>query len=56
MLSAQAIVAASGHQLPTRIDSICVHGDGVEAVATASAIREALVSQGYRMVGLDQMG
>jgi UPF0271 protein len=55
MLSAQAIVAASGHQLPTRIDSICVHGDGVEAVATASAIREALVSQGYRMVGLDQM-
>jgi UPF0271 protein len=55
MLSAQAIVAASGHQLPTRIDSICVHGDGAEAVATASAIREALVSQDYRLVGLDQM-
>lgn len=56
MLNAQAIVAASGHQLPTRIDSICVHGDGIEAVATASAIREALVSKGYQLVGLDQIG
>lgn len=55
MLSAQAIVAASGHQLPTRIDSICVHGDGPEAVATASAIHQALATKGYRLVALDQM-
>lgn len=56
MLDARAIVAASGHPLPTRIDSICVHGDGVEAVATARAVRQALVSKGCRLVGLDQMG
>ncbi|MFZ2391654.1 MAG: LamB/YcsF family protein [Rhodoferax sp.] len=41
--------------MPNSIDSICVHGDGIQAVATASAIREALVSKGYRLVGLDQM-
>ena len=55
MLSAQAIVAASGHRLPTRIDSICVHGDGADAVATASAIHQALENNGYRLVALDQM-
>ena len=36
MLREQAIVAASGHRLPTRVDSICVHGDGPDAVRTAS--------------------
>ena len=55
MLSAQAIIAASGHQMSTRIDSICVHGDGPEAVATASAIQQALKANGYRLVALDQM-
>jgi UPF0271 protein len=56
MLRARAIVAASGHQLPTRIDSICVHGDGPDAVATASAVRQALVSANYSLVALDQTG
>lgn len=55
MLHAHAIVAASGNHLPTRIDSICVHGDGPEAVATARAIQQALESKGYRLVALDQM-
>lgn len=56
MLKAQAIVTASGQQLPTRIDSICVHGDGPEAVATARAIRQALEQAGYTLAPLDRMG
>lgn len=47
MLNANAIVTANGLYLPCRIDSICVHGDGAEAVATAKAIRIALESAGY---------
>ena len=47
MLNAHAIVTATGRHLPCRIDSICVHGDGPEAVATAQAIRVALEAAGY---------
>ena len=56
MLSEQAIIAASGHRLPTRIDSICVHGDGPEAVASARQIRQALEQAGYQLAALDRMG
>ena len=56
MLEAQAIVATSGHRLPTRIDSVCVHGDGPEAVATARAIRLALQQAGYTLAPLDRLG
>ena len=56
MLREQAIVAASGHRLPTRIDSICVHGDGPEAVASARLIRQALEQASYRLAALDRMG
>jgi UPF0271 protein len=56
MLREQAIVAASGHRLPTRVDSICVHGDGPEAVATAQLIRQALEQADYRLAALDRMG
>lgn len=56
MLEAQAIVATNGHRLPTRIDSVCVHGDGPEAVATARAIRLALQQAGYTLAPLDRLG
>ena len=49
MLEAQAIVTASGLPLPCRIDSICVHGDGPEAVQTARLIRQTLQDQGYSL-------
>ena len=52
MLDAQAIVTAQGKHLPCRIDSICVHGDGPQAVASASAIRTALAARGYTVSAL----
>jgi UPF0271 protein len=42
MLAAGALISASGKQLPTAIGSVCVHGDGPDAVAIARLLREVL--------------
>ena len=55
MLSAGGIVTHSGKLLATPIHSICVHGDGPQAVASAVAVRDALSAQGYQLAGLDEM-
>jgi 5-oxoprolinase (ATP-hydrolysing) subunit A len=52
MLDAEGIVTTSGQRLPTRIHSICVHGDGPEAVASAQQLRLALEAAGYRLAAL----
>jgi UPF0271 protein len=52
MLSEAAIVCASGKRLPTEIGSICVHGDGTDAVAIARHLNQALRDKGYELVGL----
>lgn len=46
------IVSASGRLLPTGFHSVCVHGDNVHAVATAAAVRAALVGAGHRLCSL----
>jgi UPF0271 protein len=55
MLHEQAIVTATGQRLPTRIDSICVHGDGPQAAVTARQIRQALEAEGYSLAPLDRV-
>jgi UPF0271 protein len=55
MLDAQGIVTPSGQRLPTRIDSICVHGDGPDAVAAAQQLRQALEAAGYRLAPLNAL-
>ena len=52
MLEAGAIISVNGTHLPTPIGSICVHGDGPEAVATARALRAGLLERGYPLAGL----
>ncbi len=52
MLDAGAIVSAGGRFLPVPVQSICVHGDNADAVATARAIRQGLESAGYEVVPL----
>ncbi|MDO9290827.1 MAG: 5-oxoprolinase subunit PxpA [Hydrogenophaga sp.] len=49
MLDAGGIVTADGQRLPTPIHSICVHGDGPDAVASAQQIRLALEKAGYQL-------
>lgn len=54
MLEAGGIVTTDGQRLSTRIDSICVHGDGPGAVEAARAIRAALEAAGHRLVTLPE--
>lgn len=55
MLEEKAIIAHSGKRIPTRIDSICVHGDEPTAVAVARAVREGLESAQIRIVKLPDL-
>lgn len=55
MLDAGGIVTADGLRLPTRIHSVCVHGDGPGAVATARALRAALEAAGHHLATLPDM-
>lgn len=52
MLEAGGLISREGKLLPTRIASICVHGDGPEAVATAQALRNGLQAAGWQLGGL----
>jgi len=56
MLSEGALVCASGKRLPTEIGSICVHGDGPDAVEIARHLNKALREKGYDLVGLPTLG
>lgn len=44
-----AIIANSGQVVPAACDSICLHGDGPEAVAIARAVRAALKAEGIAL-------
>jgi UPF0271 protein len=52
MLAEQALVAISGKRIPTAIGSVCVHGDGADAVAVARHLRGALEAAGWQVVPL----
>lgn len=54
-VEAGGIVCASGKVLKTPFHSICVHGDGPQAVASAAAIRAALGNAGIRLATLPQV-
>ncbi len=45
----------SGKRLHCRIGSICVHGDGPEAVATARLLRDRLLAEACTLVAVTEM-
>lgn len=49
MVQEGAIIAASGKRIPTRIDTICLHGDNPGAVRLAQAVRAALDAAGIEV-------
>ncbi|MDC0738904.1 LamB/YcsF family protein [Cognatishimia sp. SS12] len=49
MVKAGAIIAESGTQIATRIDTICLHGDTPEAVDIARQVRAALLAGGVAL-------
>ena len=55
MVENQALNCYSGKQIPCEIDSICVHGDGKNAVKTAKQIKEGLIKSGVTLKTLDKM-
>jgi len=52
MVRAGAIETRSGALLPTRIDTICVHGDNPTSVAVARHVRDALTQAGITLRAL----
>ena len=56
MVLDQEIVSRNGKKLPTKIDSLCVHGDEPTAIAVAKATRAGLEAAGVKVVPLTEMG
>ncbi|SOC08137.1 LamB/YcsF family protein [Rhodobacter maris] len=52
MLRAGAIISETGHQIPARIDTICLHGDSPEALDMARALRAGLTAAGVTLAPL----
>lgn len=46
MVAEGAIITETGKRIPTRIDTICLHGDGPTAVPMAQAVRDSLKAEG----------
>lgn len=55
MLEEGALISLNGKRIAVSIDSICVHGDGPEAVPTARALRQGLEEAGYAVRTLPQV-
>ena len=48
MLREGSIISTSGKRIPSRIDTICVHGDNANALQTARQVRASLETAGHR--------
>ncbi|MEI7613098.1 MAG: 5-oxoprolinase subunit PxpA [Betaproteobacteria bacterium] len=55
MVEENALISINGKRIPVNPQSICVHGDGAEAVATAQALRVGLLKAGYQLVTVPEL-
>ncbi|MDR0577012.1 MAG: 5-oxoprolinase subunit PxpA [Candidatus Accumulibacter sp.] len=55
MVEEQALVSVNGKRIPVKPQSICVHGDNAEAVATAQALRDGLARAGYQLATIPEL-
>ena len=53
MVQNQALNCFSGKQIPCEIDSVCVHGDGKNAVKNAQEIKDGLINSNVSLKPLD---
>ena len=49
MVNEQAIITAQGSRIPTKVDTVCLHGDGETAVQIATALRRDLETAGVEI-------
>ena len=52
MIKEQKVTAITGKDIPIKADSVCVHGDGVKALAFVNKISETLTAEGVEIVPL----
>jgi len=55
MVKNQALNCFSGKQIPCEIDSVCIHGDNENSLATAKSIKENLLSNNLILKPLNEM-
>lgn len=54
MVKEQKVTAITGKDIPIKADSICVHGDGVKALAFVERIKKALQDEGVEICAIDE--
>ena len=55
MVRNQSLNCFSGKEIPCKIDSVCIHGDNENALATAKSIKDNLISNGLDLKPLNKM-
>ena len=55
MVKNQALNCHSGKQIPCEIDSVCIHGDNVNALETAREIKKNLTDNNFSLLQLNKM-
>ncbi len=55
MVQNQSLNCHSGKQIPCEIDSVCIHGDNLNSLATAESIKKMLITNGLKLKPLNSM-
>lgn len=55
MIKEKKVTAITGKDIPIQADSVCVHGDGVKALAFVEKIRKTLTEEGVEICSLDEL-
>ena len=55
MVEESALISINGKRIPVNPQSICVHGDNADAVATARALRDGLAAAGFELVPIPDL-
>ena len=55
MVEENALISITGKRIPVNPQSICVHGDNADAVATARALRDGLAAAGFELVPIPDL-
>ena len=55
MLDSSSIKCFSGKKIKCKIDTICIHGDGINSVKIAKKLKKELIFNGFHLLNLDKM-
>ena len=55
VIKEQKVRCITGNDITLKVDSVCVHGDGVKALEFVKRIRKVMSEEGIEIVSLDQL-